>query len=190
MLEQSPRPRRRFIETPTSRLIRGLLERSRERPEPCLIVGVPGIGKTATIEDIAASDPFARIVTPTPATARNKPFLQDVAGAFHYSTWRKSTPELQSLLWEGLPARAEEGQYLIIDEAQTLDLDASRSALHPWERARLPEAFVGNPAVLKRTRVADPAFKQFADRLHNQLVIPGPTEKDVDSFGIHYNVDF
>ena len=174
-----------YIDTPTSRIIRARIEQA-DRPE--LIKGPPGIGKSATIEHIVATNPHFRFVRITPSRASLKAFFECVGDAFMIRVVARSLKECEDSLWHGLLRRPD--CRLIIDEAQNLNLDAMRSALALFDERQIPVIAVGNSAVLKRTqRRLYAAFDQLADRFGPPLEFTGITRDDVIAFGIAHDVE-
>lgn len=179
---------RGFVDTPASRVIRKAVAIAREEREATLVVGPPGVGKTMTLQRIAGEDRRARLMTATPAASRLRGFLTTVADVFSIHTARDSSLEIQRTLEYALQEPAAEGATLIIDEAQTLELEALKTAFYLSEAVRLPIAFVGNPAVLKRRRSEAAAFDQISDRLFYRETIE-ITAEDVQAFGVEFNLE-
>lgn len=154
----------RFIDTPTSRIVRSAVEFVRDRRGRALVVGAPGVGKTFTLMDIVRHDDRARLITATPANSKLKSFLGMVANVFHIHTSREHSADIEQTLWWELRRNfAPEGYYLIIDEAQTLELDTFRTAQH--------------------------LFEQLADRLFYHVTVAGHTREDIIAFDVDYNVE-
>lgn len=188
MTHDAQQPEHWFINTHTSRLIRDGVAHSIDRKSTVLIVGPPGIGKTATLLHIVEQEPTrARMIVVTPATKGVKAFLISVANAFNIMTVREQTHDIQQILCDRLWGL--DHAYLIIDEAQNLDLDAFRTALYLHEETKLPITFVGNPTTLRRVNSKAAAFEQISDRLYHRVELAGVIREDAIAFGVHHNVE-
>jgi hypothetical protein len=128
------------------------------------------------------------MLTVMAATSRLKGFLSMVGDAFLINTMGESATEIHRTLEYALCGAAESGFALIVDEVQTLELDALRTLLHLCENARLPLTLACNPAVLKRRRSEAAAFDQISDRLVYRETIT-VTKEAVQLFGTAFNVE-
>lgn len=182
-IEQLP-----FLRTRTSKLIEGYITRTRKRHEAAVIMGPPGVGKTATLEYLAANNSYVKLITITAANSTLRTSLCEIANAFQFSSLWKSAHDVMRVLQDGLGRDRFHGDCLLIDEAQNLDLKAFRTILEVHYVSRLPMIFVGNEYVLKRTREELGAFGQAEDRVTRFPPLQIHPE-DVHAFGLHYNVE-
>lgn len=181
-------PRRNwFVDTHTARMMKAGIDHVLEVGSNLLIVGPPGIGKTATLNHIVQQDGSARLVTVAPANKGMKALLIAIAKVFGVHTGREQTHDIQEIVCDRLCYFPD--NLLLIDEAQNLELDAFRTALYLHEETGLPIVFVGNPTTLKRVYSKHAAFEQISDRLYRRIVLEGVTREDAIAFGVRHNVE-
>src|SRR4051794_26457353 len=92
-------PRMAFVDTPTSRELRGGVEWVVSRFLCGLIVGPPGIGKTVTLQRIAAEhETRAKLFVASPATSTVRASLIAIAELFGVDWSRRKAAEVESNL--------------------------------------------------------------------------------------------
>lgn len=178
----------RFVDTPTSRLIRQQVEWATLARCNVLVTGPAGVGKTASLTEIAASDPKAAMMTVTPARQSMRAVLTDVTKAFGWVINRQHIPDIDDVLRTRL-TYGDLGRYLIVDEAQLLHHDVHRQLLSYHDQFGLPLIFAGNDYTLKKTRSNGAAYDQIATRIAKHVRVKAVSPGDVDAFGIEFNVE-
>lgn len=177
------------VDTPTSRLIRATVETGMTSHKPIAIVGNSGIGKSYTMCRLAIENPDFFMVTASPINRRIGAILSSVASAvgLHAGSHGRAEDVNKKLVKELYGCA---GVLIIVDEAQFLDMEAMRVLLDLWENAGVNIAFVGNPGVLKRTKVQDWDLDAIVGRFENKLLLTHVLPDDIQAFGVHYNIAF
>jgi len=175
---------RRYVNTPTGQMVRGVVEWVAGMRRNGLITGPAGLGKTHALREAANQDRRAVFVTATPAQKSLRGTMIMVLEAFGYSSHNETTASMHQVLASHLPGRAREGRYLIVDEAQILPADGMRQILvySDHHEDPLPVIFAGNEYALKKTRANAAAFDQIISRMAMRRQIAGITSGDIDAF--------
>lgn len=174
-------------DTFTVRNISNYLRKGQINRKPVAIIGPPGVGKTHAIRRMAAVDHNIKIVTAGPTNRTPKTFLNDVAHVLGRYAGSGSAHDVFEIIKNDL--YGDECKMIIIDEAQNPDLETLRLMLELFDETGVPIAFVGNPGVLRRTKVNRADFDQIDDRIALRLEIKGIHLEDIRVFGVHYNVE-
>lgn len=181
----------RFIETSISRAIDATVLYARTMKRAAAIIGPPGIGKTFALERMKRLDYVATYVRVSSAQGTGRAALRLFADAFGIARGgRESSDSILSGL-EDYFAQAgcwENGQYLLVDEAQQLDLNILKELVDLPSRFGFPVVVCGNPTLLKRTRVDRGAYEQIASRCAKRLVLQPPLDEDLLSIAIDFDV--
>ena len=155
-----------------------------------VMIAPPGSGKTITLAQIAYKEgPLVCSIKATRTSGRARTILARIAHELEIYVGAGNGYDIESALWRDLPHIAEQGCWLIIDEAQNLEADALRAVLDLNDEAGLPILFAGNGDLLKRTRSTGAAFDQIKSRVREMAIPDGATRLDVDALAIDRNVD-
>ncbi len=179
----------RFVDTPTARLIRQQVQWATLARCNILITGPAGVGKTAALEAMVRGDRKAAMMTVTPARRSMRAALAGVTAAFGWAHDRQHIPDIDDVLRTRLTGIADDGRYLIVDEAQLLHHDVHRQLLTYHDQFGLPIVFAGNDHALKRTRANEAAYDQIASRIAKHVRIRALMPGDIDAFGVEVNVE-
>lgn len=182
---------RRYIDTPTARIVRDNVQWAAKVSNNLLITGPAGIGKTAALNEVLRQDKRAVLITITPAQRAIGPVLSMVTEGFGYSSHSLSISALHGLLSECLPYEAAAGRHLMVDEAQLLPADAMRQLLTYSDRTDWPLTivFAGNEHALKRTRANAAGYDQIRSRIGKHVQIKGISSGDIEGFCIDWDVE-
>lgn len=180
--------RGRFVETSIFRRIAGAVDFARTLRRSVAIIGAPGLGKTMALERLAQDHDTARLVVVSNAHRSVKSALEAVVDAFGFYSSVKYAADFHSVIRNQLPHQARLGCFLMIDEAQRLDLNAQLEFASWTEQFGLPVIFCGNADLLKRTRTDDAAFKQIVSRVGKVLPLTPPEPADFVQFAVDYDV--
>jgi len=180
---------RGFIPRPTTQIIASAVQWARDRRRPSLIVGVGGIGKTTTLRHIASTTIAAHLLTITTSRNSNKNLLEAVARSFGLHSSREHAADIEEVIWAHMPMAADYGHFIMVDEAQNLDLDALRSLLFLNDEFRIPIVVAGNHQVLKQRRTKTSPFDTINGRLFYRVSLEAVSREDVVAFAIEYDVE-
>ena len=178
-----------FVETSISRHIADGVAYSRDACATTSISGPPGIGKTFALQHIAERDRNAVYWSVPQARTTLKSALKAILDAFGYNIYRREhTDRLWDILEDMLPGEARLGYYLIVDEAQRLDLNILVEIVDFPARFGLPVIIAGNSELLKRTRSHGAAFDQIASRCAKNVILRRPLAEDILSIAVDFDV--
>jgi DNA transposition AAA+ family ATPase len=183
-----PAPVARMVETQTANIIRERVAAAIRSADPIAILGPSGIGKTTVLAAIARGQAGARFVTVQPALNSMFNVLSMIADAFGAAVMKRYPGELADILSYHMPDAVERGDFLILDEVQTMPANVLRQVLTLNDLFRLPIILAGNEYALKRTRANAAAFDQIDSRT-DKLHLSGSSEADVQAFCIDRNVE-
>ena len=108
--------------------------------------------------------------------------------AFGYQTNHEHTSRLWQYAEDVFPSEGSRGAFLIVDEAQRLDLNILVEVVDFPARFGLPVVIAGNPELLKRTRSHGGAFDQIASRCAKRVVLRRPLADDLLSIAVDFDV--
>ena len=153
------------------------------------LIGAAGIGKSYACQWIAQNDrsvvycsaPNARSLSFKAAT---KALLQ---GFGHYVNF-EHTDRLWDFVEDHAADLAHQGGALIFDEAHRLPLNFLLDVVDFPERYGLPVIIVGNPALLKRTRINAGAMDQIASRCARTVALRAPVREDFMAIAAEFDV--
>lgn len=172
----------RFVATPTATAIIGLLECCQGFGEMGVIIGPPGVGKTAAIDGYVAGHGHAWKVTAKPSKNKLVPCLAMIKDAMvgHWP-YLSSAPELHDTITDYLRYRTN--CLLIVDEANHLGDDALEELRSLYDECGLAVVLVGPPELVSRweakggKRHAD--WAQLASRIGPRLSVSAVLPADV-----------
>ena len=181
----------RFIETSIFRAIDGAVTYARATKRAAAIIGPPGIGKTVALERIAATVGRATYVRISATQGTGKAAFRLLADAFDIArAGRESTDSL----WRGLEdhfasiAYWKTQEFLLVDEAQQLDLNVLKELVDLPSRFGFPVIVCGNADLLKRSRVDRGAYEQISSRCAKRLLLKAPLDEDLVSIAVDFDV--
>lgn len=169
-----------FQKTLTAQRIHNISNWAR-RGNICAVVGDPGVGKTASIDQYCASTPNCWKITAKPSCSGVSGVLNAVLSEIMPSNARTGGIPQHTGAWVRRAIADKEG-VLFVDEAQFLNASAFEElrALHDATKVGL--VFAGNRDVLSRiegkARAAE--FAQLTSRLGIVHVFSQPAEEDVE----------
>lgn len=168
-----------FQPTPTSRRVMGTLSWS-HRGKFVVIVGDPGAGKTAALDQYVATNPNCWKVTASPSKSRiNAMLLALVQAQGAKGRQFGASATLAAMVRERVEHRRS---LIVVDEAQHLASDALEELRAIHDETGVGLALCGNREVLTRVEGAarQAAFAQLYSRITLRLILPGPDPQDVD----------
>jgi DNA transposition AAA+ family ATPase len=178
-----------FQHTQTSRRIHSQL-RWAQRGKMTVIVGAPGVGKTAAARQYQASTPNVALATMSRHCRAPSSMLREIMNAAHGRETRNFGTNLQDLFhvacdyWEG------RGGLIITDETQNLQDDALEllRALH--DAVGVGVAMMGNATVLTRVQggARRAEFAQLYSRVSLSATYERPDAADVEVLLNAWNV--
>jgi DNA transposition AAA+ family ATPase len=151
-----------------------------------LITGVPGIGKTTALEEIARLNPQATLIRVAAPQSTPRAALSLIADALRAYTYGKSA----SGIWEVLESHFSHpaNDYLLIfDEAQNLPLSILKEMVDLPSRFQIPVVICGNGELLKRRRVSSAAFEQIESRIAKRAILSAPTREDFEMIAVDFD---
>ncbi len=172
-------PEPKFVQTPTASQVQIALQHAQLLSDTAVIVGPPGLGKTAALTQYSVSTPRVLVITASPAVSKASAVLAAIIDKYSpsHSRTERSLANRSNLVRTLLSS----GSLLIVDEAQHLAMDALEElrAIHDARKCGL--AFVGNAVVLSRIQGSsrDPAYAQLFGRVGRRVVLKKASEGDV-----------
>lgn len=167
-----------FQETETAKRIIGAMGWA-QQGELAVVVGDPGLGKTAALDQYAATHPNAWKATMSPSSASVHSMLLRVLRATGLVRDGGPNHILAQLLRDRV---ANRNALLMIDEAQHLDPSALEELRHLHDETGCGLVLAGNREVLTRiegeSRAA--AFAQLYSRTSLRIILSKPTRVDVE----------
>ncbi|MFN3523916.1 MAG: AAA family ATPase [Phenylobacterium sp.] len=162
VLEAAP-PEPTFVMTPTATKVINALQHAQVLGDMALIVGQPGVGKSAAARQYVAKTPRVVTATASPAVRTVSAIL---ATLITNISGRAPTYRVRVECTNFIRSQLGDGWLLVIDEAQWCDFEALEEirAIHDATRCGL--ALMGNAQVLSRIEGAarDPAYAQLFGR--------------------------
>ena len=162
VLEAAP-PEPTFVMTPTATKVMTALQHAQVLGDMALIVGAPGVGKSASARQYAAKTPRVVTATASPAVRTVSAILSTIITAI---TGRAPTYRVRVECTNFIRQALGSGWLLVIDEAQHCDFEALEElrAIHDATKCGL--VLMGNASVLSRIEGAqrDPAYAQLFGR--------------------------
>lgn len=155
-----------YQDTPTSKRVFAALDHSQVFHDLVVVGLAPGLGKTATIKQFAATRPRVWVATMAPSTRGVPNALVEVLGAMGDPDAR-GTPQALS---RRVAAKATEGALLVIDEAQHLSQQAVDEFRSIHDKTGVGLVFSGDESIFSLfdgTRRS--AFAQFHSRIGMRL---------------------
>lgn len=184
---RSPLPIR-FVETSIYRQIADVVDLALTLKRAVSIIGPPGIGKTAALEAIARGDENAVLLRVSKAHGTFKAAMTAIADAFGIWTNEQHSEQIYRSIDMRMQRNHFYQHYLLIDEAQQLDLNALFEIVDFSERYGLPVIVCGNPDLLKRSKAAGAAFSQITSRYAATVRLTVPLDSDFQQIGVEFNV--
>ncbi len=182
---------RRYVDTPTARLVLGAAEWSADSRQNVLITGPAGVGKTHALKEAARRDKRAVLITMAPARHSMRGVLSMVLEAFRLDSSSMHIGAMADVLDHRMPYEAAAGRYLVVDEAQLLPAGAMRQLLtySDHDEWPLPIVLAGNEHALKKTRANAAAYDQIRSRMTKHVQIRAMSTGDVEAFCVDWNVE-
>lgn len=171
-----------FFETPTSKKITTALTMAQLTGDMTAIYGVPGVGKTQTIQHYQETRPTVWVATMSPDTARLVPALKEIAKALGFAVPRvgMGAYTISEMVYTKI---AGKGGLLVIDEAQHLSYEALEQVRAIHDRAGVGVALAGNENVYNKlthgTRSSD--FAQLFSRVGMRVPLKKSLEGDAEA---------
>lgn len=168
-----------FVLTPTGKKVHAALSHAQFLSDISLIVGPPGVGKTAAADQYAARTPRVMKLAARPSLASTNALMMALITEHH------PTPALVSA--RSLAARAQvvrtmlgKGWLLIVDEAQHVGAEALEELRIIHDETKCGLCFIGNPKVLSRIQgeARDASYAQLFGRVGWRVSL---TKKDVET---------
>lgn len=181
----------RYVETSICRAAHDLVSRARAMRRAGAIIGKPGIGKTVALQRLFDTDKNASYVRVSATQATGKAAFRLLADVFGIA---RGGRESADSIWNGLEdlfydyGLHEHGRYLLVDEAQQLDLNVTKEIVDLPERFGFPVVICGNLDLLKRTGADHGAFAQISSRCAMRLVLDGPLDEDLLAIALDFDV--
>ena len=151
-----------------------------------LITGMPGIGKTTALEEIARLNPRATLIRVAAPQSTPRAALNLIGEALQIGGYGKSA----SLLWEIFESHFSyrgNNYILIFDEAQNLPLSILKEMVDLPSRYQIPVIICGNGELLKRRRVSSAAFDQIESRIAKRVILTAPTREDFEMIAVDFD---
>lgn len=177
VLESAP-PAPSFVMTPTAAKVMTALQHAQVLSDMALVVGAPGVGKSAAAQQYAATTPRVTIATASPAVRSVSAILSTIIIGL---TGRAPTYRVRIECTNFIRQHLAAGALLVIDEAQHCDFEALEElrAIHDATSCGL--VLMGNASVLTRIEGAqrDPAYAQLFGRAGWRVKLDGSAQADV-----------
>jgi DNA transposition AAA+ family ATPase len=171
-----------FVETSIARAIHETIAFALTTRGTAVVIGRPGIGKTATLEHIARRDPRAVYVEYRQRYRTAKGLHTAIMDANRWFYFHRTGFELEVACEQCAASMKESGQFLLVDEYQNYDLEAIRSVLRFSDHYRLPIVFVGNEKRLRRVSADAGTYEQISDRIWKTVRLGDPIAEDFAAF--------
>jgi DNA transposition AAA+ family ATPase len=151
-----------------------------------LITGIPGIGKTTALEEIAQLNPKATIIRVAATKITLRASLNLIADAMRLATHSMTADGIWDVL-ESSFSHPQNDDILIFDEAQNLPLAVLKEMVSLPERFQIPVIVCGNGELLKRRRVSTAAFDQIESRIAKRVILAAPTREDFEMIAVDFD---
>jgi len=151
-----------------------------------LITGIPGIGKTTALEEIARLNPKATLIRVAAPQSTPRAALSLIADALHAFSNARSASAIWEILESGFSHPAND-DILIFDEAQNLPLAILKEMVDLPSRFQIPVVICGNGELLKRRRVSSAAFDQIESRIAKRAILSAPTREDFEMIAVDFD---
>lgn len=165
-----------FQRTKTAKRIHATLSWAK-RGNIVLIIGNPGVGKTAAIDQFAADTPNVWKITAAPSKSTMNAILLAIVTAFGVSREGGSGYQLSQLIRRNVSNRSG---LLIFDEAQHLDERALEELRSIYDDTNVGIAFCGNRKISGKVEGDRTAgYAQRFSRISMRQIIDTPEDEDV-----------
>lgn len=182
-------PEPKFVQTRTANKVQSALQHAQLLDDTAVIVGPPGVGKTAAVDHYVVHTPRAYKITASPAVSTPSAVLAAIIDK--YSATHSRTERSLSVRSNIVRTFLTRGALLIVDEAQHLSNAALEElrAIHDDKKCGL--ALVGNPTVLSRlgATARDASYAQLFGRVGWRVILKKGGEADVRAVLETMNVD-
>ena len=182
-------PEPTFIPTATSRDVQASLQYAQILGDMAVIVGPPGIGKTAALEEYVFRTPRVFHLAASPTISTEGAILTAFLAKYHPTHARHGRP--RSVRSGYVRELLGPGTLFVLDEAQHATVGALEElrAIHDDRKCGL--AIMGNPQVLSRIQGAgrDPAYAQIFGRVGRRTVLKKAAVSDVEAVVATMGVD-
>ncbi|MGA8169419.1 MAG: ATP-binding protein [Methylocystis sp.] len=150
-----------------------------------LITGIPGIGKTTALEEIARLNPQATMIRAAATQNTPRAALNLIADALRIHAYGKAA----SVIWDTLESYFSDPRMnyiLVLDEAQNLPLAILKEMVDLPQRYEIPVVICGNGELLRRRR-ASAAFDQIESRIAKRAILSAPTREDFEMIAVDFD---
>ena len=145
-----------------------------------VVVGLPGTGKTAAVDQYVGTNPNVWRITVTPSSGAVNAMLLALVQAMGSRRQFGASAALATIARDRLAGRPS---LVVVDEAQRLTADALEELRGLHDRTGCGLSLVGNPEVLTRVEGAarSAAFAQLYSRISLRTIIERPDASDVET---------
>lgn len=182
-------PPQGIVETSTYKRVQEAVNYTLSVRYPSVIRGPAGLGKTTALFHLNYKDDDLVLINATDMLKHVKQAMLLIADGLGVHVHGRSAYDVYNSIIYGVRERANQGRYLIIDEAHRLHLNTIREIFDLWEDHGLPIILCGNNEVAKKTRTRGSAFDQISTRIGKEVSLLRSEPDDFVLLGIERNVE-
>ncbi|CCG06991.1 AAA family ATPase [Pararhodospirillum photometricum] len=169
-----------FINTSAALKIGTGLNHAQITADLVAVVGAPGVGKTATLEQFRLSSPNVWLATMSPDTSSKVPMLEELG----YAMGLNVTGGAASMRRQIAARIRNTGGLIIIDEAQHLDAKAIETLRIIHDTTKIGMILCGNPKLM--TTISQ--LPQVYSRLGRRVTLGKPSRPDVSALASGFGI--
>jgi DNA transposition AAA+ family ATPase len=170
-----------FVRTSAAAKIVAGLDYAQLTADLVVVVGAPGVGKTATLENFRRTGSNVWLATMSPDTSGKVPMLEELGFAMGMNLTGGAAAMRRQI---AARVRAT-GGLIVIDEAQHLDAKAIETLRGIHDAAKIGMVLCGNPKLLMNISQLSQVFS----RMGRKVTVGKPSRADVTVLAEQFDID-